>query len=303
MQTRLYYHYKIIIAFIFLDHLGVKILICGVMGLTKGSDGGNQSWLVLVPVCSAMGIQAVRLIGKCCYRLWSKPTAANNGVCPSLNETSNTVAYKIWSGVGSLVSSAAIDGHSHTGLWSSAVFVSFSIWTKLFWLTYDKWSRNDYSTIVSLTTATLILSMFSYCLNLCLVLRTGQHRLTCVVVSVLGAIVPVYLHIIAATHNSHMWRAVFWRITGYTDSHIDRVLSDAWFTATVTAILPTLITITTLSALLILLTIISLLLSIISAVRTLGNLTHSLTHMETDFTQQTENCNGYNDHTRISQII
>lgn len=248
----------------------------------------GQTWRVLLPVSSAVLIQITLLLLNFGYKLFKKlinhiGLGQKNNVDSSqfkyekdkrsftfdLNESSSNktrtldivsnVGYKVFAGVRSLVFSALIDGYSHTGLWSSALFASWALWNKVYYLPLEFSSpRSIVGGITkegaALATAVLGVAMLSYCINIFIVLRTAQHRTKCLVVAVLFTIFPVYIHIMAAYQNKATWEAVF---------SSSRALYDADFVSSIDAAIPTLITIITAATLIMVICIIAVVMGII----------------------------------------
>ncbi|CAL4125633.1 unnamed protein product [Meganyctiphanes norvegica] len=140
----------------------------------------------------------------------------------------SNVAYTLGTRLQSLLFSVTVDGHSHLGLWSSALYATLALWFRMVLL-----SRNDLFHILldqfmptddndeDICKIALTFTMLSFTMNTIVVLLNGQHRNISLLVSVLFIIFPIYLCTLAALQNKDLWAKI------YSDTVDDRIFHNA----------------------------------------------------------------------------
>ncbi|CAL4205924.1 unnamed protein product, partial [Meganyctiphanes norvegica] len=214
---------------------GGRILVCCLLAIPTAfirvlNDRHMESWWIVLPVASAIGVQIIVASSQFCLIILGKFIAHNclltkkNGDSFEFKEVyvhnestsysfdfisdvikirSNheqsicqklvNVIYVLGAGLRSLLFSVTTGAHSHLGLWSSAVYAMWSLLYKLTSLRIHVY-RNLGGLHSQLSTTALTLTMLSYIINSMGVLINGKHRGTCIVVSLMFMIIPAYLY-------------------------------------------------------------------------------------------------------------
>ncbi|CAL4115114.1 unnamed protein product [Meganyctiphanes norvegica] len=243
---------------------GGRVLVCCLMAVSALYDPEIDPFLTLetgrivLPVASAIGVQLILGLAhfclSCCGRnfisqtcSWTKTNVDSSEYSAGFMQTKSTedsfrftlatirnrsspgqllnIIYKVAGGLGSILISVTTDAHSLLGLYSSAVYATWAVGSKIRFSVYDSFIETSIPVLASnLLTTGITLTMLSYTVNTVMVLMEGRYRYMSLVVSLMFMILPAYAYNLAALGNTDALQKLLFN-QHYRERHINATIA------------------------------------------------------------------------------